>query len=292
MIISVHIGAHFTNGSLLMRSLQKNKAVLKEQGVMVPSTLRYRDLLPAAMKEAKFVPAPRAAQDRLIDAITGPDRPERLVLGYENTICIPDLIFERDRFYRRVEFKSKWLRNTFADYPMEFHLSLRNPASFIPAAANALARRTPYEEFVGNTDLRSVYWSDVVADIRTSCPDVPLTVWAFEDTPMLWPAAMQAVAGVSADLRMVGGFDILSQIMRNEGMMRLRTYLKTHTPANETQRRRILAAFLDKYALEDAMEEEIDLPGWTDELVAELTTNYEEDLEEIEAMPGVQMLLP
>ena len=73
-------------------------------------------------------------------------------------------------------------------------------------------------------------------------------------------------------------------------MRRLRAYLSSHPPKNEIQRRRVLAAFLDKYALEDAIEEDLDVPGWTPELVEQMTRDYEEDLSEIAELPGVTFI--
>lgn len=75
-------------------------------------------------------------------------------------------------------------------------------------------------------------------------------------------------------------------------MVRLEAYLKTHQPKNPQQRRRIVAAFLDKFGLEDELEEELDLPGWTDELVDKLTELYEQDMFTIAQIPGVRLLTP
>ena len=55
-------------------------------------------------------------------------------------------------------------------------------------------------------------------------------------------------------------------------------------------RRRVCAAFLDKYARDDAVEEELDLPGWTEELVEELTEDYDDDIARIQHMPGVNLI--
>ena len=55
-------------------------------------------------------------------------------------------------------------------------------------------------------------------------------------------------------------------------------------------RRRIVAAFLGKFAIDEALEEEIDLPGWTDETVEELTRRYDEDLLDIARIPGVRVI--
>ncbi len=141
-------------------------------------------------------------------------------------------------------------------------------------------------------DPRSVRWSDVIADIVSANPGCPMVVWCNEDTPLIWPEVMREVTEHPPELRLKGGFDILGQIMESEGMKRLRAYLGTHPPQNEMQRRRILAAFLDKYAKPDEIEETIDVPGWTEELVEEMTADYEDDLLRIQALPGVSFIAP
>ena len=60
----------------------------------------------------------------------------------------------------------------------------------------------------------------------------------------------------------------------------------------EHQKRRAIAAFLDKYALEEEIEEELDMPGWTEELVERMTALYDADVEIIRAMPGVSLIAP
>ena len=61
---------------------------------------------------------------------------------------------------------------------------------------------------------------------------------------------------------------------------------------NETQRRRVIAAFWDKFVLEDEIEEELDMPGWTEALVDELTELYDEDMSVIQRLPGVTLIEP
>ena len=51
-----------------------------------------------------------------------------------------------------------------------------------------------------------------------------------------------------------------------------------------------MIAFLDKYALDEAVEEELDIPGWTDEYVDALTDLYERDIEIIANMRNVTLI--
>jgi len=61
---------------------------------------------------------------------------------------------------------------------------------------------------------------------------------------------------------------------------------------SEMQKRRIYAAFLDKFAMEEALEEELDLPGWTEELVDSLTEIYDQDIYHLQRIPGVTLIAP
>ena len=60
----------------------------------------------------------------------------------------------------------------------------------------------------------------------------------------------------------------------------------------EIQKRRVIAAFLDKYALDDAIEEEVDLPGWSQDLMRQMTETYEEDIFRINRISGVDLVSP
>lgn len=53
-----------------------------------------------------------------------------------------------------------------------------------------------------------------------------------------------------------------------------------------------MAAFMQKYAVEDAIEQEIDIPQWTPDLVNEMTEIYEDDVIELARIPGVTLISP
>jgi len=49
---------------------------------------------------------------------------------------------------------------------------------------------------------------------------------------------------------------------------------------------------LRSFFLDEAVEEEIDLPDWTDETVDALTEIYDDDIERIERLSGVNFITP
>ena len=123
-------------------------------------------------------------------------------------------------------------------------------------------------------------------------PDAPLTIWCDEDTPLIWPEVLRAVAGLPEDCALVGEDDLLASLMSGEGHTRMRSYLASHAPASVLQRRKIVSAFLDKFALPERIDMEVEMPDWTAETVDEMTADYEQDVARIAAMTNVTFILP
>ena len=289
MRISFHLGAHETDDDQLVKSLLKNPKALLAERVAVPAPGRYRPIIAQVLEKLKGARASDDTQDVLLEQFLDADDTERLVLSSPYFLSNHPGAMRAGRLYPRAGPATAALRNLFPDSPVAFFLAVRNPATFVPALHMQL-QKAPFEEYASGIDPDTLVWSDVVRDIRAANPDVPVTVWCNEDTPMIWPTVMHEITAIGPEVQFSGGFDILSRIMEKEGMKRLRTYLASHPPANEDQRRRVLAAFLDKYGIADEIEEELDLPGWTPELVDHLTAVYDDDMIEISRIDGVTVL--
>jgi hypothetical protein len=257
----------------------------------VPGPSRYRRLLRdalQAMDRAAPLPQARAV---LLDAMIDTDYPARLVLSNDNFFCVPKLAIAANQFYPRAEEKLRRLRQLFPQDTLELFIGLRNPASLLPALAQQLPG-TSFAQFLGQTDPRLLRWGEMVARLRHAVPDVSITLWCNEDTPLIWGQIVREIAGMDHNEMIVGGMDLLAEIMAPDGYRRFRTYLKEHPEMTEIQRRRVIAAFLDKYALPDQIEDSVDVPGWTPALIAELTEIYDEDVFQLSAIQGVQMITP
>jgi len=119
---------------------------------------------------------------------------------------------------------------------------------------------------------------------------VPMTIWCDEETPLIWPEVLQAVSGHHPGTVLHDHDEVLAMIMSEIGLARMRSYLAEHPPETVAQRRRVSTAFLERFARPDRVEVEIDMPGWTNEVVAEMTHRYLEDVEYIRQIPGVTLI--
>jgi hypothetical protein len=61
-------------------------------------------------------------------------------------------------------------------------------------------------------------------------------------------------------------------------MQRFAAYLKSHPEMTEIQKRRVISTFLDKFALEKKIQEELTLAVWTKDLIDDMTGVYAEDM--------------
>ncbi|MDP4033081.1 MAG: hypothetical protein Q8P60_09580, partial [Pseudorhodobacter sp.] len=216
------------------------------------------------------------------------DRAERLILSWDNFLSFPQWVL-KDRLYPAAAERVRAFTQIFPEIEAEFHLAIRNPATFLPELF-AKQRDKTYEQFMAGVDPLDLHWSEVIEDMLTNNPDVPFTVWCDEDTPLIWPEVLQAVSGHAEGTVLTDADELLSTIMSPEGLARMKAYMESHPTDTAVQRRRIVAAFLDKFALPDRVEMELELPGWTEQTVTALTAAYHEDLARIRALPGVTFI--
>lgn len=292
MQLALHIGAHATDDDRLLRGLLKDKERLHRAGIVVPGPGRYRKQIRETLNMTQGSPLSPESREAMLESIVDQDIPNRLVLSAQNFMGSPQRALKQGRLYPLAETRLPALAGLFPASEIEFHLAIRNPASFVPALVQSAGKGDP-GQILHNTNPENLIWSDLIHRIRTACPDAFLTVWCNEDTPMIWSQVLLSVAGLSQDVApLQGQNDLLAEIMSQEGMERYREYLASREPMTQRQRVSVTSVFLDKFALDDEIEEELDMPGWTPGLVDRLTDAYEEDVERIAAMSDVEMILP
>jgi hypothetical protein len=291
MQVVYHLGAHATDEDRLIRCLLRNRAPLVAAGVAVPPPGRYRRMMREAIAGLKGAPADRDMQATLLEAMMDDDKAQRLILSEPDFICIPQRVVSDAGFYGMAGRKVASLSNVFPEAEPEFHIALANPATFLPALIGMIKGGT-YATVIGDTDARSLRWLPVIQSMRAALPEARLVVWCNEDTPLIWPEVLRGIADVDEGRAFEGELDLIESIMRPEGFQRLTDYLIRHPPRGIPKRRRITSAFLEKFALPDAIEVEVAMPGWTDRLVDEVSDQYDADVAAIAAIPGVEFIWP
>ncbi|EAQ27034.1 hypothetical protein [Roseovarius sp. 217] len=291
MQVVIHAGAHHTDDDRLINCLSANREMLAEHGTNVPDPQRYRRLVRDILHQAQDSGLAPDARDILVDAISNEGAVDRLVLSNPGFFGTPKMAVGGGTFYGAAEHRLNLFRQLFPDDQIELFLGVVNPATFLPP----LLRQTEFdtiEALLRGYDVAQLRWSELVTRIRTHHPDIPVTVWCNEDTPLIWSQVVRELAGIDPTVQFEGEFSLLEEIMTPAGLERFRGYVAAHPGMTEVQKRRVVAAFLDKFADEAAIEEELDVPGWTDAVVGTLTELYDEDMFTVQRIQGVQVITP
>ncbi len=290
MRIVYHLGAHCTDEDRLVRCLLKNRAVLAEQGIIVPSPTRYRKLMRDIAVQLRGNAASQDTEAMILDQIMDEASADRLILSWTRFLSHPAFAVG-EVLYPDGGERLRAFSLIFPDIEPEFHLAIRNPATFLPDLRQR-AQEKGHEDILNGVDPTRLRWSDTVRDIKTANPGVPLTVWCDEDTPLIWPEVLQAVSGHDPATPLEDDDELLALLMTEAGLARYHTYCREHPPQSVAHRRRIVTAFLEKFGRPERLTAEANAPGWTDELVETLTKSYLVDVERIARIPGVRLIQP
>jgi hypothetical protein len=293
MQVILHTGVHKTDESRLLRCLRRNGDAFWKEGIYTPERQKFGTFLTDTVNQLGNAPLPPDTREIVLDAILedAPEGVERLVLSHEHFFSVPKLALHHGRFYFRAESRLNTFCRIFDRDEVELFIGLRNPATFLPEVF-ASSPAVQFQNFMGDVNPLHLRWSDLILRIKEQNPNLPITVWANEDTPLIWGQIVREMAGIELNRKILGAFDMFSQIISSEGMKRFRGFLKENPGINEIQKRRVMSAFLDKFALEDQIEEELQYTDWDGPFVDLMTTQYDEDVDMIASIPGVTLISP
>ena len=290
MRIVYHLGVHCTDEDRLVRCLLKNRATLAEEAIAVPSPTRYRKLLRDAATQLRGAPASDDTSAMILDQIMDEPQTERLILSWTSFLSFPAYAVG-DMLYGHGGERLRGFTQIFPEIEAEFHMAVRNPASFLPDLRQR-AQGKGHDDILRGVDPTRLRWSDTIRAIKEANPGVPMTVWCDEDTPLIWPEVLQAISGHAPETRLEDDEELLADLMTEASLLRYQTYCREHPPQSVSQRRRIVTAFLVKFGRPEKMTAVAGVPGWSDDLVEDLTRSYLRDVERIVRIPGLRFIEP
>ncbi|MDA7965222.1 hypothetical protein [Ruegeria sp.] len=216
---------------------------------------------------------------------------ERVILSAAALIGEHPAIIADGQLYPHAGQRMALLDRALPDVTVELFVGLCNPGTFIPKALMQLSdpqRRA----VVTSTDLSCLGWLPMIEDIRDLAPDVKITLWRNEDSPLIWGDILRAIADVPQDTPVVNEFGLLSSLVSEAGQHQIEMAAEVAPSERDATFREALAQVFQDHALPEAIEEELDLPGWSNDLVAAFTELYEQDVARLQSMPDIRFLAP
>lgn len=289
--IALHLGAPQTDNGQLVWSLRKDGLELMKEGVLVRRPGTYQKAVKALRQSQAQDYVSDEQRDALLAGIVKDQDVWRVVLSDPEYLGMPAWMLQGGVLFNNAGRNTSALRALFPAHNCEFFLGISNPATLIPAVFKSQLNR-PLAQFLSNADLPALRWSDVIRSVLEANPENPLTVWANEETPVIWPTILQRVTDLPETFGFSGGSDILERIMTSEGLKRMEAHFAEHPEYREPQREKVRGLFLEKFYSENEVEEEIDLPGWSQDLIDDMTQTYLDDIETIKNIPDLNFISP
>ena len=271
----------------LIRTLLRNRDELWRAGVEVPSPRRYRGVYGEAMVALKGGPASAEMQEMLLDAVMVSDDAARVVLSQAAFIGQPKRAVTPTGVYPTAHHRMTGLSNLFPQSPVEFFVSILHPARHVQDLVSQM--KGDYAAVMEDIDPRQLRWAPMFQRMLGAVPDRRIVAWAEEDLPFTWPEVLRAVAGVTAAMPLQDEDAILSDLLSPEALEQLNTQIAEQPELSVNGRRDLVEQALAQ-AEPAKLEADIDLPGWSQDLIDELSEIYAADLAEIAALSGVEFI--
>jgi len=289
MQVVIHAGAAFTDEGQLLASLQKNSAALTESGVAVYGPRRYKQVFKPAFDKLETEDPFAGSLEKLREFLPNGPKIQRAVFSSASFAGEPATALSEGQLYPFAGRRMALLEEVFPDHQIELFFGLINPGSFIPKLLMSLPQ-SARAEVIRNTDLSCLSWIGMIEDIRDLAPGVQITLWCNEDTPFIWGDIIRGMGGFSDDTALVGQNDLLMSLLDETGQSDVRSLTELNPPLDKASLQERMERIFQDHAQQDRIEEELDLPGWSTDIVDAFSVLYEQDIARLAGMPGVRVL--
>lgn len=286
------IGLHFTAMKYLPLSIAADKKVMAQSGLRALGFRQARGVFNAMLTKLDGLPPIRAEQDEVLQNLMGTSPCTHLLLDDERWASPLNDAFSGPFLYPKIGKVMGPISELLSPTQMSIHLSLLNPAVFLQECLTSDTATRTLSKFLNSVDPRQLSWRDTVDALRAACPEVPLTLWADEDAPLIWPRVLRNIYGMDKNTPINGGLVPTNQFLSPEGQSRLQAFLNKHTPDTEEKFEQVISVFLDKYGDPNAMTPECNIPGWGADEIEAISERYEEDLAYFAELDGIDFITP
>ena len=287
MEIVYHVGAYGSGMGQIIRALLRNRDELWKAGVEIPSPGRYRGVFNEAVVALKGGAASPDMQEMLLDAVMHSDHAKRVVLSQPGFIGLPRRAITPNGLYPFAHRRLAGLSNLFPDSSVEFFVAVLHPARQVQELVTM--HKGDYSAVMAGVDPFNLRWAPLFRRLVDALPGRSIVGWAQEDLPFTWPEVLRRMAGVPATTPLQDEDAILAELLTAEPLAALKAQIAAQPDLSISARRDLVEEALAA-AEPDAIETDIQLPGWSQDLIDELSEIYADDQAEIAALTGVEFI--
>ncbi|MGV6802716.1 MAG: hypothetical protein ACWA49_00820 [Ruegeria sp.] len=273
----------------MLKSLQTNAKILSEHGVSLLGPRRFRQVFKSPLNALSKGPVPASSIDNMRSLVPAESPNGRVVMTCADFVGERQSAIQDGQFYPEAGHRLAFLDEVYDANTVELYIGIRNPGSFIPKVLMSLPE--PHrQDIIRTTDLSCLSWVTLVEDIRDLAPDVSVTLWANEDTPLIWGDVVRSLCAFEPDVPLVDEFSLLSSLVSDDGKQEISALTGQASSMDRPTLQDRLSEIFEEFALPEEIEEEMELPGWSLDIFDAFSELYAQDLARLKTMPGVRFL--
>lgn len=292
MRVNLHIGMHFTRTARLVKAMRENEKVNANHGVISPPVKSYRTKINAELARLDGLPPTRDESRALVSQIMGEGDVRSAILIDEAWSGKIETAFADEMLYSNAGENVRRVVELFQTEDVRLSMALINPATYIAGVLSVKRAVGQARWFVRNVDPASISWKTTVDRLLAEVTDIPVTLWAEEDTPLVWARILRNLGELPQDTEIRAPYAALREVLTPEGMTLFKTFIEKFPPKSPQTEERAIMAFLDKYSAAPVYDPEDGLEGWDAEALATITERYEADIATLAEHPRVTLIQP
>ncbi|MEM7088894.1 MAG: hypothetical protein AAF496_04920 [Pseudomonadota bacterium] len=291
MQIVIHAGVAFTDEGQLLQALMANTALLAQDRVQPLAPHDGRQFVKAASDALTNKTPITLARNNLLTSLPAHDETKRIILSSDKFLGPRRTAILHGQMYPFAAARANFVDLLLDGAEVHLCVGLVNLGFFIPKLLMSLPEDRK-QAILGSTDLSCLSWLSMIEDLRDLAPGVKLTVWANEDTPLIWGDILRAMAGLPDDRTLPDEHMFLSNLLTGPGQRRLSELARQGELNDPETARNHIAAVFEETADPAQFEEELELPGWSLDIFDAFSDLYSQDLQKIQTMPDVRFIKP
>lgn len=291
MQVVFHIGVHNTDSERVLKTLLNNREELLKIGTEPIPNSRHKGIFVDALMSLKGGAATPEMEQILLDAVIEEEDVQRIVFSMSGFMGASKIAVTARGFYSDIESRINGLMRLYPSAETEFFLAIRNPATLLNDILIS-NKNLSYHELMANANPLDLRWRDVAHRLARAAQGRRVVVWCFEDLPLIFPEVVRMIGNMPLEAQLRGGTQYVEELLTPGGRLKLKEAMKGYAQLSIRKRREIHGQVLNQYGMESILEQSIHLPGWTQELVDEISDNYYSDVAEIAVLPGIEFILP
>lgn len=295
MRITLQIGAHHTRSTFLSNVLDQNRQMLRELNIVVPGPKQQSRVFGAALKRLDGLPPilheENEVLDAFLDSCTGA---QNMLLHNGNLIGDFKHMFDGGRLYASNFQQLSRVSEFFSQHDIHIALALRNPAHLVSSAANAKSKSKlkSLKFVVDGSDPTTLSWLDTLDQMQHHLPQAKFTLWRDEDAPFIWPRVLNHLTNAPQSTVFTDAHAVIQSVLSPDGISKVENYVTDHPDDTPQNYERAMRDIFDECALDQFKSPPCDVPGWTPDIVRDLTLDYDEDIEILSQRDNVTFISP